>query len=86
MTEATIEDQCFFIRETYLGECLFSPGFCAWVECRVGADKYLIHTCKEKSRQHIVESDFFMESQAQFFDDFEDMKKARTEFLRSVKP
>lgn len=76
-----IVDQYFYTTRIYLGDCLFAEGFCGWVECRVGSDKYLIHTLKEKSRQHIIESDFFMESQAQFFYDFDEMKETRMRFL-----
>lgn len=79
-----IVDQFFYTREPQLAlnECLFPSGFCGWVECRVGRDKYLVHTCKEKSRQFIFESDFFMTSQAQFFCDFDEMKETRMRFLK----
>jgi hypothetical protein len=80
--ESTIVDQYFYTTRPYLGECLFSEGFCGWVECEVGSDKYLIHTLREKSIQHIVESDFFMEARAQFFYELDDLKEARKAFLK----
>jgi hypothetical protein len=83
--EATIVGQYFFIRERYIGEYFFSPGFGGWVECKVGSDKYLIHTLKKKSVQHILDSEFFQEAKAQFYYEFDDMQAARLEFARGHK-
>jgi len=82
---STIANQYFYITREYMTDYLFSAGFAGWVECKVGSDKYLIHGLKKKSRQIIVESDFFMEACAQFFVEFEDMQEARIEFLGGCK-
>lgn len=83
--QPTIVEQYFYTTRVYLGEYLFPEGFCGWVECKVGGDKYLVHTLKEKSRQHVLESDFFQFAQAQFFDDFDELKERRMCFLRDCK-
>lgn len=83
--EPTIVGQYFYIREKVISDHFYSPGFAGFVECRVGSDKYLIHTCKAKSRQHIFESEFFQEAQAQFFETFEELQEARSEFMRGYK-
>jgi hypothetical protein len=81
-SEADIIEQYFFTTEAaFAGPYLFGPGFVGWVECKVGK-KYLVHTCKEKSRQHVLGSNFFMVAQAQFFLEFEDMKEQRKRFLQ----
>jgi hypothetical protein len=81
---STIAGQYFYTTRVCLADYFFSEGFCGWVERKVGSDKYLIHTLKKKSHQLIVVSDFFMESQAQFFDEFEDMQEARKSFLKEL--
>jgi hypothetical protein len=83
--EPTIVDQYFYTRQRVCGDFFFTEGFAGWVECRVGADKYLVHSAKAKTRQFVIDSDFFQEAEAQFFFEFEEMKEARMTFLRSTK-
>jgi hypothetical protein len=74
-------DKFFFTRERVLDEFIFLEGFCGWVECQVGSNNYLIESCKAPHhRQHILDGDFFKESRAVFFDDFDEMKQQLKQF------
>lgn len=78
-----IVDKCFFTKEpVFYNDYIFQWGFVGWVECQVGSNSFLIHTCKEKSIQHILDVDFFKESHAQFFDDLDELKVALKQFRK----
>jgi hypothetical protein len=59
------------------GRAIWREGFAGMVKASVGSDSYLIQTCKAGFKQHIVPTEFFIESRALIFDTFDELKEAK---------
>jgi len=74
----SFEGKFFLTIENYWSDRGCWPeGFAGVVKAPVGSDNYLIQACKAGFKQHIVGTEFFIESRALIFDSFDELKEAK---------